>query len=121
MAIAFPKGQPVALPVKFPSSPLEAHGKTYVEIEHVYMGLKKYSETDADDAYLQKLSDVDDGVTVEELDHRFIMNVDGPDTENMKPGLYELIIAIKVVGIPSRLEFKLSDGTVEITPDKSRG
>ena len=113
-------GQPLPIPVKYNSNPLEVYGKTYADIEDISMNLKLATSTDADDAYLEKLQS-SGGVTLDESNHRFVMILTKDDYTNLTIGdCYELVLAIKVSGIPDQLEMKLSDCDVEITKDKQR-
>lgn len=115
------KGQPLPIVVRFPSDPLVPYNKSYSDITDVDMNLKIDLANDADDAYLQKLQSVSSGVTVDEENHRFIMNIGVADYMSLTAGqTYFLTLNIQVSGISEFIEMKIPDRVIKIKSDTNR-
>lgn len=110
-------GQPLAIVVAFSENPLTVYNKTYADITAISMNFKKNLATDADDAYLERTL-ADNGVSVNEAEHKFIMEMD--EYQNVVVDRYKLVLAIKVDGITDYIEMKLKSDKVTITSDKNR-
>ena len=106
--------------VAFQDNPLTVDGKVYADITEVSMNLKKELATDADTAYLQKLSS-NSGVLIDQVNHKFIMVLSSGDYTNLTAGqVYYLTLNIQVAGVSEFLEMDIPDRRVEITADTNR-
>ncbi len=119
MPITRYKGQPLPITVKFDSNPLDVYGQTYADIEDITMNFKSATDSDNDDAFLEKLLSTG-GVVLDEPNHRFVMQISQADYANLGIETYNLVLAIKTAGFADYLEMKLADPKVEITRDENR-
>jgi len=112
MGIKRYKGQPKPIVIVtknkdgIATSALEVYNKTYTDITEVAVNLKKNLATDQDTAYLQKLKS-DNGITIDELNHKYIISLNTSDYVNLSVGNYYLTLNIKVSGIADYIEIDL--------------
>ena len=119
--------QPDILSVKYTADPLEALTAPLItptvtmgQITDCTMNLKIDTETDADDAYLQKLRSAG-GVTTDPVDYRFDMHVMDTDFGNLIMGTtYTLVLAAQVPGYTNMLELDMAHSAIMVVPDKNR-
>ena len=122
MSITRYKGQPLPIIVAFESNPLTVYGKDYGDITEVSMNLKENLATDLDDAFLEKKLTLT-GVTIDQVNHKFIMNLDTTDYTNLVAGSsYLLTLSILVNGFSDMLEMNINDENriVKIVSDTNR-
>lgn len=111
-------GQPLPIVIAFPSNPLLVYNKDYVDVVGCVINLKKDVENDADTLYLQKV--LGSGVSIDQVNHKFIMELDAPDYANLLVGdSYTIVLAVDI-GFTNFVELKVSDNKVKINPDKNR-
>lgn len=118
MSIKRYKGQPKPVSVKYASNPLTGYNKDYADIIEVTMNLKKDLANDADDLYMERKLTVS-GVTVDEPNHTFIVDL---DYTNLVIGeKYKLVLAVNV-GLAEYVELPLDADSrlIEITQDENR-
>jgi len=122
MSIERYKGQPLPLSVKFPSNPFTVYGKDYIDITEVSMNLKQNLATDLDDAFLQKTQS-GLGVTVDSVNHRFVMALEQSDYTNLIAGQhYFLTVNVQLTGYSEMIELKITEDNrlVSIVNDTNR-
>ena len=122
MSITRYKGQPLPIIVSFDSNPLTIYGKAYSDVTEVSMNLKEDLDTDLDDAFLEKKLTLGD-VTIDETNHKFIMDIDTTDYGNLVAGSnYLLTLSVLVNGYTDMLEMSISDEgrKISIVADTNR-
>ena len=127
MPLSIPQGQPITLPIVWPSDPLAPHDKTLADAVNCTVNLKRDTATDDDDAYLERTLD-GGGVTIDAPAATITLTLAAGETTALGVGTYELVVAVDpgtdtgqpVAGDIPWIELGIDDPMICIVEDKNR-